>query len=76
MNQAIRRFTLALALATPLLPGRARAQTVGGVELMELTIAEAHEAMLAGTLTARALTEAYLRRIDAYDRAGPRRSTP
>jgi Asp-tRNA(Asn)/Glu-tRNA(Gln) amidotransferase A subunit family amidase len=47
------------------------AQQVGGVELMELSIAEAHEAMLAGTLTARALTEAYLRRIDAYDRAGP-----
>lgn len=38
---------------------------------MELTIARAHEAMLAGTLTARQLVEAYLDRIDAYDRNGP-----
>ncbi len=61
--------TLALAAAGS--PGFATAQPLGGVELMELTIAEAHEAMLAGGLTARALTEAYLRRIEAYDRAGP-----
>jgi Asp-tRNA(Asn)/Glu-tRNA(Gln) amidotransferase A subunit family amidase len=47
------------------------AQEVGGVELIELTIAEAHEAMLAGTLTSRMLVEAYLDRIDAYDRNGP-----
>jgi Asp-tRNA(Asn)/Glu-tRNA(Gln) amidotransferase A subunit family amidase len=38
---------------------------------MELTIAEAHEAMLARTLTARQLVEAYLARIDAYDKRGP-----
>ncbi len=38
---------------------------------MELTIAEAHEAMLAGTLTSRQLVEAYLDRIEAYDRNGP-----
>ncbi len=59
---------LMLALASPAPSG---AQTVGGVELMELTIAEAHRAMLDGTLTARALVEAYLRRIDAYDKRGP-----
>lgn len=47
------------------------AQQLGGVELMELTIAEAHEAMLEGTLTSRALVDAYLERIDAYDRNGP-----
>lgn len=47
------------------------AQQVGGVELMELTIAEAHAAMLARTLTARELVEAYLARIEAYDRNGP-----
>ena len=62
---------LALTLALLSAPAPAASQTVGGVELMELTIAEAHEAMLAGTLTARQLTEAYLRRIDAYDHAGP-----
>jgi len=49
----------------------ARAQLVGGIELMELSIADAHEAMLARTLTARQLTEAYLDRIEAYDRNGP-----
>jgi amidase len=56
----------ALSFALP-----SSAQTVGGVELMELTIARAHEAMLAGTLSARQLTEAYLARIDAYDKRGP-----
>jgi Asp-tRNA(Asn)/Glu-tRNA(Gln) amidotransferase A subunit family amidase len=75
MNQPRRRtrlFLLECAVAlTATMPAAAHAQEVGGVELMELTIAEAHEAMLAGTLTARALTEAYLRRIDAYDRSGP-----
>lgn len=58
--------TCLLSLPTPL-----AAQQVGGVELMELTIAEAHEAMLARTLTARQLVEAYLARVDAYDRNGP-----
>jgi amidase len=52
-------------------PSPATSQHVGDVELMELTIAETHRAMLAGTLTARQLVEAYLRRIDAYDHAGP-----
>lgn len=58
----------ALALGAPMGLG---AQTVGGVELMELTIAEAHDAMLAGTLTSRQLVEAYLDRIEAYDKNGP-----
>jgi len=57
----------ALASTTPTL----EAQKVGGVELIELTIAEAHQAMLAGTLTARDLVEAYLDRISAYDKRGP-----
>ncbi|MDX1492651.1 MAG: amidase family protein, partial [Longimicrobiales bacterium] len=60
-----------LCAALVFLPSAAHAQTVGGVELMELTIAEAHEAMLAGTLTSRQLVEAYLDRIRAYDRNGP-----
>jgi Asp-tRNA(Asn)/Glu-tRNA(Gln) amidotransferase A subunit family amidase len=67
------KLLLLVVAVTTTTPGirPAVAQEVGGVELMELTIAEAHAAMLAGTLTARALTEAYLRRIDAYDRSGP-----
>ena len=64
------RAVAALTFAALPAPGL-EAQQVGGVEIMELTIAEAHAAMLAGTLTSRALVEAYLRRIDAYDRSGP-----
>lgn len=37
----------------------------------EMTIVELKEAMEAGRLTSRALTEAYLDRIDALDRRGP-----
>jgi Asp-tRNA(Asn)/Glu-tRNA(Gln) amidotransferase A subunit family amidase len=61
---------LAALLATTQAP-RAAAQQVGGVELMELTIADTQAAMLAGTLTSRQLVEAYLARIDAYDKRGP-----
>lgn len=39
--------------------------------LMETTIAQVHAAMLAGELTCRGLTEAYLSRIDAYEKKGP-----
>jgi Asp-tRNA(Asn)/Glu-tRNA(Gln) amidotransferase A subunit family amidase len=37
----------------------------------ETTIAQIHEAMKAGRLTCRALVDAYLKRIDAYDKNGP-----
>jgi len=37
----------------------------------ETTIADIHAAMRAGSLTCRALVQAYLRRIDAYDKQGP-----
>jgi len=37
----------------------------------ETTIADIHAAMRAGELTSRALVEAYLQRIEAYDRSGP-----
>jgi amidase len=60
-----------LVAALTALPGPAAAQQIGGVELIELTIAQAHEAMLSGTLTARDLVLAYLARIDAYDKQGP-----
>ncbi len=52
-------------------PEPTHAQIIGGVDLIELTVAEAHEAMLAGTLTARDLVLAYLARIEAYDKRGP-----
>ena len=72
MKATCSRIVCLVASAASLaLPHAASAQKVGGVELIELTIAEAHEAMLAGTLTARALVEAYFDRIDAYDKRGP-----
>ena len=37
----------------------------------ETTIADLHAAMRAGEVTARALVETYLQRIEAYDRSGP-----
>jgi Asp-tRNA(Asn)/Glu-tRNA(Gln) amidotransferase A subunit family amidase/uncharacterized Ntn-hydrolase superfamily protein len=40
-------------------------------QLEEVTIAEIHSAFRAGTLTARALVDRYLARIDAYDKRGP-----
>ncbi|MGB1840963.1 MAG: hypothetical protein ACPHWZ_07660, partial [Longimicrobiales bacterium] len=73
VDRAFRRHLPIVLGLTALIsvPGALSAQEVGGVELMELTIAEAHEAMLARTLTSRQLVEAYLARIDAYDRSGP-----
>ena len=40
-------------------------------QVVEATIAQIHEAMEAGDLTARDLVAAYLARIEAYDRHGP-----
>jgi Asp-tRNA(Asn)/Glu-tRNA(Gln) amidotransferase A subunit family amidase len=41
------------------------------IRIEEITIAQIHDAMKAGRLTCRALVDAYLRRIDAYDKNGP-----
>ena len=41
-------------------------------ELMETTIKDVHDAIREGSLTCRALVEAYLARIDAYDQKGPK----
>jgi Asp-tRNA(Asn)/Glu-tRNA(Gln) amidotransferase A subunit family amidase len=46
-------------------------QRVEGFRVEETTIAQIHEAMKTGRLTCRALVDAYLRRIDAYDKNGP-----
>jgi Asp-tRNA(Asn)/Glu-tRNA(Gln) amidotransferase A subunit family amidase len=40
-------------------------------DVVEASIAEIHEAMLDGRLTARQLVELYLERIEAYDKQGP-----
>ena len=41
-------------------------------DVMETTIQKVHQAIQAGNLTVRALVEAYLARIRAYDQAGPK----
>src|SRR5262245_36541449 len=40
-------------------------------EVREATISDLHAAMRAKTLTCRALVQAYLKRIEAYDKQGP-----
>ncbi len=60
-------------LAAILAPGgRASAELAPHFILEEATIAQVHQAMVDGTLTCRALVDAYLARIAAYDKAGPR----
>jgi Asp-tRNA(Asn)/Glu-tRNA(Gln) amidotransferase A subunit family amidase len=44
---------------------------VDTLNICEITVAELHERMEAGTLTSEALVERYLERIEAYDRNGP-----
>jgi amidase len=63
-----RRPLIVLALLGVLAPS-SRAQAPFQVD--ETTIADVHAAMRGGTLTCRALVQAYLRRIDAYDKQGP-----
>src|SRR5260370_2955867 len=63
------KLLLLLLLTAPLLAQPAPAPPPFRVE--ETTIAQIHGAMKAGGLTCRALVDAYLRRIDAYDKNGP-----
>ena len=44
---------------------------MGAVDVVEATIAELRDGLEAGRFTAEELLEAYLARIDAYDRSGP-----
>lgn len=46
-------------------------RTAAPFEVVEASVADIHEAFARGTLTARALTQQYLDRIDAYDKRGP-----
>ena len=60
-------LTLALACSWSTRPVSAQAR----FEVVETTIAEIHKAMSEKRLTARQLVQAYLDRIDAYDKRGP-----
>ena len=44
---------------------------MGRFRVAEATISQVHQAMEEGMLTCRELTEAYLQRIEAYDKKGP-----
>lgn len=55
-------------------PGGADRETAGSgapVEVVELDIAGIHDGLRSGRFTCEALVEAYLARIEAYDRRGP-----
>ncbi len=73
----VRHLTLVLALVAPLACSAApdepaaAADVAPAVDVAELSASEARRQMEGGTLTARALTEAYLSRIAAVDKAGP-----
>ncbi len=60
----------AVALTVACAPSAAQSEPPFNVE--EATIAQIHAAMKAGNLTCHGLVEDYLRRIDAYDKNGPR----
>src|SRR4051812_2174650 len=47
------------------------AQTAAPFAVEEATIAQVHDAMRARRLTCRALVDAYIRRINTYDKNGP-----
>ena len=63
------------ALACLLIAACARATTTGvprsGFRVAETSISAVHAAFKSGSLTCRALVDAYLARIDAYDKKGP-----
>ncbi len=63
-------FVLLAGCAAPS-PTAPAAAAAAAVDVVELSAAEARDRMAAGTLTSRALTEAYLARIAAVDKAGP-----
>ena len=63
-------FVLSVASSIGLFAGLSAAENTFRLE--ETTIAEIHEAVVAGALSSEKLVELYLARIAAYDRAGPR----
>ncbi len=69
-----RHLFVALLLATAAAGSvvRAQAPPAPAFRLVEATIDDIHAAFRANRLTCRALVDGYLRRIAAYDQAGPR----
>src|SRR5262245_52781874 len=75
MMKSARRKFLQLAMGVAALPVLSRSVAAqvqaGGIAIEEITIAELLAAYTAGRTTARAVTQAHLDRIAAYDKRGP-----
>ena len=70
-----RRPVVVAVLALGVFGSALRGQGASPFQVEEATIGGVHAAMKAGRLTCRALVDAYLRRIDAYDKRGPALNT-
>ncbi len=70
-SRALRRTAATLACAAAVATFTASSLPAAPVDVLELTIADAHAGFLAKRFTARQLTQAYLDRIAAYDLKGP-----
>jgi hypothetical protein len=62
----------ALVAATPTSIAQAPQRNASSFQVVEASIADIHAAFKSGALTARQLTQAYLDRIEAYDKNGPK----
>src|SRR5690349_22039717 len=60
-----------LQIAALLIAFTPTAYAQGSFQVDETSIADVHAAIRGGTLTCHGLVQAYLRRIDAYDKQGP-----
>jgi len=67
----MRNALVAALVGTALLNVQQQSAAQPPFRVEETTIAQIHEAMRAGRLTCRALVDAYLMRIDKYDKNGP-----
>lgn len=65
------KATLAWCLTLATGAGCTASAPEGGFDVVEATIADVHEAMATGQVTAAALVDAYLARVEAYDKRGP-----
>ncbi len=69
-SRLVTSFVLILMLAGN--TGSAPAQAPGGFHLLETTIEDIHAALQSKRITCRQLVNLYLKRIEAYDKEGPR----
>jgi amidase len=65
------RLLLIALMSAPFVAAQQPATPPASFRVEEATISQIHDAMKAGRLTCHALVDAYLRRIDAYDKNGP-----